>query len=189
MSARVRVNGWTDCLLLLSSAVLPEQAVSPTDFRAAMHRALRQSLSGLTPDGQAVAGGLRERRLQLQQHIARALLERFLGAGVPPISSTDGVQASFGQHHPHAPAPLPDQHVMSSLIKHATHGDLLGLYTSGFFGPKRRHIWRVHNRLDTIAPGALRNYQGPFSAGARRQRAPMQCIRKAQSFLVLFAIL
>jgi hypothetical protein len=27
---------------------------------------------------------------------------------------------------------------------------------AGFFGPKRRHIWRLHNRLDQLPPGALR---------------------------------
>ena len=56
---------------------------------------------------------------------------------------------------------------MSSLVKHSSAGDMLALYTSGLFGPKRRHIWRVHNRLDTLPPTALRNYTGPYSQGAQ----------------------
>ena len=79
-------------LLLLASGVLPEQVVSPADFRAVMHRALRKSLSHLTADGPATAGGVRERRLQLQQHISRALLERFLAASHPLCSTVDEVR-------------------------------------------------------------------------------------------------
>jgi hypothetical protein len=255
-------DGATDAhreLLLLASGVLPEQVVSPSDFRAALHRALRQSLSGLHHEGPA--GGLRERRLQLQQHVGRALLERYLGAGRAPDASAsdaivrshrpqprtprhpppadtrhaaqlaalalhsshactreprqlharphrrrawhtrapssrrshsastdlpcvlalclrrtwrdaDGPQALFARKHAHPPPQALDQHVMSSLQKHASHTDLLALYTSGLFGPKRRHIWRVHNRLDMIPPAALRNYTGPFSTGARPERHP-----------------
>ena len=156
-------------LLLLASGVLPEQAVSAADFRAAMHRALRQTLSELSADRPAVTGGLRERRLQLQQHIGRALLERYLGAGQPPSERVENVQAHFARKHSY-PLGLQnlDQHVMSSLMKHAFTGDLLSLYTSGFLGPKRRHIWRVHNRLDALQPAALRNYTGSFSNGKPR---------------------
>ena len=79
------------------------------------------------------------------------------------------MQAHFARKHSY-PLGLQnlDQHVMSSLMKHAFTGDLLSLYTSGFLGPKRRHIWRVHNRLDALQPAALRNYTGSFSNGKPR---------------------
>ena len=138
-------------LLLLASGVLPEQAVGPADFRAALHRALRQALSGLASEGIA-AGGLHERRLQLQQHINRALLERLLGS--PPIRSNEQQLSALNRRvsafalcHAVPPSQPVDTHLLNSLLKHSSYEDLLSLYTSGFFGPKRRHLWRVLQRL------------------------------------------
>jgi hypothetical protein len=120
--------------LLLSSGVLSEQHVGPADYRAALNRALRHSLHGQL-EGYA-PGGLRERRLQLQQHIQLACLERLFGRGVAPAPLVALAYATFVQHHaPPTPA-APDRHVLDSLLRHSSSvpTDPMGLYTSGARG-------------------------------------------------------
>ena len=117
--------------LLLCSGVLSEQHVGPADYRAALNRALRHSLHGQL-EGYA-PGGLRERRLQLQQHIQLACLERLFGRGVAPAPLVALAYATFVQHHaPPTPA-APDRHVLDSLLRHSSSvpTDPMGLYTSG----------------------------------------------------------
>ena len=178
----------TQELLLLASGVLPEQAVSPADFRAALHCALNHSLSRLMQEGSGStpsAGGLRERRLQLQQHIMHALLVRYLDAARTlsaterETSEADARSAKYDAflrtHLRVAPAE-PSKDVLSSLMKHAHHSDPLAQYITGLLGPKRKHIWRVHSRLDQLAPASLRNYSGGSSEWGLRTR-PRMCAR------------
>lgn len=148
--------------LLLCSGVLGEQHVGAADYRAALNRALRHSLAGLLPSERAPAG-LRERRLQLQQHIQLACLERLFGRGVAPACTLVTAHNLFVEHHAPPASPPVDKHILDSLLKHANQADLMGLYTSGFFGPKRRHLWRVHNRLDMLPGAALRGLSLPGS--------------------------
>ena len=120
-------------LQILCSGVLPEQAVSPADFRAALNRTLRHELDGLTAEGSTTPGGLRACQLQLQQHIQRAVLERLLGHGMPFAMPLAHAHASYIQTHQltGVTAVNPDSHVMSSLLKHASYADLMGTYMSG----------------------------------------------------------
>ena len=118
--------------LMLCSGVLTEQAVGPSDFRAALNRALRHRLSCLTSE---TSGSSRERRLQMQQYITLATLERLGGSGMAPRMTLARAFELHASNSPSAPPTPPDSHLVNSLFKHGSVNDLMSLYTSG--GPAR----------------------------------------------------
>ena len=146
--------------------------MSAADFRAAMHRALRQTLSGAGADRPAVTGGLRERRLQLQQHIG-ALLERYPLEPASHLASASRTcrrisPASTRTRSVAEPRPARDVQPNEARI-HGRSVELVHLRLP--WAEAEAHIWRVHNRLDALQPAALRNYTGSFEREATRSPA------------------
>ena len=79
---------------------------------------------------------------------------------IAPAASLARAHTLFRERHALLPPASPlDRHTVESLLKHANQSDLMGLYSSGLFGPKRRHLWRVHNRLDSLPEGVFDKFQ------------------------------
>ena len=109
------------------------QAVGPSDFRAALDRALRNIFNHT--DGAEVPKGYGDaRRTQLIQHIHQANVLRLL-RGVPIGKYT----AAIASCNIVPPPSLSDgmEKEISKLTKHVDK-DLLDTYTKGLFGPKVR---------------------------------------------------
>ena len=143
-------------LELVSSGVLPEQAARPADFREALGHALRAALhADDVGEAAAALGPTHVRRLQQQQQIHLALIER-LRDPPRPTATLQEAWAANAKRHAWAPAAPLDAHYYDSLRKHVDAHDLLEMYTSGFFGPKMSRLYRVRDRLDSLGVAMLR---------------------------------
>ena len=140
----------------MSSGVLPEQAARPADFREALGHALRAALhADDVGEAAAALGPTHVRRLQQQQQIHLALIER-LRDPPRPTATLQEAWAANAKRHAWAPAAPLDAHYYDSLRKHVDAHDLLEMYTSGFFGPKMSRLYRVRDRLDSLGVAMLR---------------------------------
>ena len=143
-------------LELVSSGMLPEQAARPADFRVALGHALRAALhADDVGEAAAALGPTHVRRVQHQQHIHLALIER-LRDPPRPTATLQEAWAANAKRHAWAPAAPLDAHYYDSLRKHVDAHDLLEMYTSGFFGPKMSRLYRVRDRLDSLGVAMLR---------------------------------
>ena len=160
-------------LELVSSGVLPEQAARPADFREALGHALRAALhADDVGEAAAALGPTHVRRLQQQQQIHLALIER-LRDPPRPTATLQEAWAANAKRHAWAPAAPLDAHYYDSLRKHVDAHDLLEMYTSGFFGPKMSRLYRVRDRLDSLGVAMLR---APLDVGGVRGASPRRLL-------------
>ena len=146
--------------MLICSGLLPDQAVTSADYRTALNRALRSTLGSLLTPDNIVPVTLRDRRLQLQQHIQYALLERMFGRGAPAGKSLAHAQEVFLQDNPNPSVPTIEKGILDSLLKHANQSDPMAIYTSGRRAACRAQGYAHPTRIRATKPATTRASAG-----------------------------